>query len=239
MAVTRPDLSAPQRGRIKPIHPAVDGRLGLRHRQPTPARGLRSDRGIHLFRRPRGPGPDACAPRSLTPGDTRSHRCRTPQPAAAANHATHAPPSTDARPPPATCSEPRPPRQPPHPNCPHTTAPARPTHQQPTAPPTRRPSQPTAARMPRSPPAPTPPPHRHQTCPRRPPTNDSNINSTIFSQTDRPLTSASRPARGTNSRLGITPLVRHDSAKPVGAEHRLEHRRVSRDRGAASGHRRH
>ena len=35
MAVTRPDLSAPQRGRIKPIHPAVDGRLGLRHRQPT------------------------------------------------------------------------------------------------------------------------------------------------------------------------------------------------------------
>jgi hypothetical protein len=35
MAVTRPDLSAPQRGRIKPIHPAVDGRLGLRHRHQT------------------------------------------------------------------------------------------------------------------------------------------------------------------------------------------------------------
>jgi hypothetical protein len=47
VAVTRPDLSAPQRGRIKPIHPAVDGRLGPGHRQPTPAGGLGSDRGIH------------------------------------------------------------------------------------------------------------------------------------------------------------------------------------------------
>ena len=172
-AATRPDQTDPPSRRWPP--------------RPSPPTTHPSPRPPQRSRHPPVTGlgvldQTACAPQSLTPGDTRSHRWRTPQPAAAANHARHAPPSTDARPPPATRSAPRPPRQPPLQLSRHHAPLGRPI----SSPPRLQHSAVAANRRAQAAfstraHAPTPP------TPDAPPVttkNDSNINSTIFSQTD-------------------------------------------------------
>ena len=161
MTTPRADLHPAHRIRVVAVHPVVNGRLDLGHRQRPPLHRSRGQFGVD-----RGPRLGVADQRGAI-HDGVDQAVGNPSggeylgPPGAAARAARWRSSADGRPPLTTRSAPRPPPRPPHPNCRYTTARTRPNHRPPGAPPIHRRSPTVAGRTPRSPPAPTPPPHPH------------------------------------------------------------------------------